>query len=141
MEENFYNPSYLLEGIYQVKRKSVYPLIEHHGIAVVGKLLEQLEFTDGKARVFHKTNLEIHKDIFNVNEWQRLEFVPTNQATQEIIRLKTALKKPTYDLLSSNCEHFSRFVMEGMAQSAQSQFVGFLTGSALMVWLSRNDYL
>lgn len=150
MEENFYNPNpprkimirhYLSEGIYQLKRRSVYPPFEHHGVAVVGKLLEQLGFTDDKSRVFHKTNLGIHTDIFNVNEWKRLKFVPTNQVNQEIMRLKTALKNPNYDLLFSNCEHFSRFVMEGTAQSAQVQTVATIAGSALLVWLSRNDYL
>ncbi|MDQ6787583.1 MAG: hypothetical protein M3033_12320 [Acidobacteriota bacterium] len=147
MDENFYNPNpprkiiirrYLSEGIYQVKRKSVYPLIEHYGVAIVGKHLEELRFTDGKSRVFHKTNLGIHIDFFNVNEWKTLKFVPANQVKLEIARLKIALKNQQKYSLLDNCEHFSQFVMEGIAQSTQVQNV-VVVGSLAALFLLSND--
>ncbi len=116
----------LPEGIYQIKRKSVYPIIEHHGVAVVGKQLEGLGFYDRVPRVFHRTDLGIQKDVFNVNEWERLKFVSANQAKQEMLRLKIALNNPQYDLFLNNCEHFSRFVMEGRKYSMQSQTAGLI---------------
>lgn len=146
MEEIFYNPSpprkiirhYLPEGIYQVKRKSVYPLIEYYGVAVIGKLLEQLGFSDGKSRVFHKTNLGIHADVFNINEWQRHKFVPANQVKQEIVRLKFALQNRQKYSLLDNCEHFSQFVTEGIAQSTQIQNV-VVVGGLTALFLLSND--
>jgi hypothetical protein len=147
MEENFYNPNpprkiiirrYLSEGIYQVKRKSVYPLIEHYGVVIVGKQLEQLGFDDGKSLVFHKTDLGINIELFNVKEWQRLKFVPANQVKQEMVRLKFALKNQQKYSLLDNCEHFSQFVMEGIAQSTQVQNVVFVGGLAALFLLS-ND--
>lgn len=149
MEKVFYNPNpprkiiirrYLSDGIYQVKRKSTYPLIEHYGVVVIGKHLESLGFYDKRPRVIHKTDLGICADFFNLSEWQRLKFVSVSQVDQEIMRIKVALKNPTYDLLLGNCEHFARFVMEGKEYSTQVQTVGIMAVSALaLIWLNDND--
>ncbi len=148
MESFFYYPNpprkirirrYLSDGIYQVKRKSTYPLIEHYGVVIIGKHLEHLGFYDKRPRVIHKTDLGICADFFNSSEWQRLKFVPASQVDQEIVRIKMALRNPTYYLLSSNCEHFARFVMEGEEYSTQVQTVEVLGGLALACILLRDN--
>ncbi|MDQ2747175.1 MAG: hypothetical protein M3T96_07955 [Acidobacteriota bacterium] len=125
------------DGIYQVKRKSTYPLIEHYGIIVVGKHLEELEFYDKRPRVIHKTDSGIHADFFNPNEWQSLKFIPANKVNQEIVRIKMSLRSPSYYLVSGNCENFSRFVMEGISYSTQVQNGVVMGGLVLALILSR----
>ena len=127
------------DGIYQVKRKSTYPLIEHYGVVVIGKHLEELGFYDKRPRVIHKTNLGIHADFFNSNEWQSLKFVPASKVNQEIVRIKTELRNPDYYFCLGNCENFSRFVMEGISYSTQIQNGVVIGGLVLALILSRDN--
>ncbi len=147
MEKIFYNPNSprkiiirhrLSEGIFLVKRKSVYPLIEHYGVIVIGRHLESLGFYDKRPRVIHKTDSGIYADVFNANEWQRLKFVPANQVNKEIVRIKIVLKSSTYHLFFRNCEHFARFVVEGIEYSTQVQ-IGFVAVTAAVILLNNSD--
>lgn len=126
------------DGIYHVKRKSTYPFIEHHGVVVIGKCLKELGFYDKKPRLIHKTDSGIHAEFFDSRDWQNLKFVPARQINQEIARITMALKNPTYCLLSNNCEHFARFVMEGIEYSTQVQLAVLATSAATLLWLN-ND--
>ena len=146
--QNHYHPNQALkiivrrfssDGIYHVKRKSTYPLIEHHGVVVIGKHLEELRFYDKKPRLIHKTDLGIHADFFDSRGWENLKFVPARQISQEIARIRVSLNNPTYYLLSSNCEHFARFVMEGEQYSTQVRLGVVAVSAAALLWLNNND--
>lgn len=128
------------EGIYLVKRKSVYtPLIEHYGIAVIGKYLKNFNPNWNRAKVIHKTNLGIHVDDFEPFGWEKVEKVTEANINQAVGRAGISLYD-AYSLISDNCEHFARFVTTGKKESSQVQnaVVASLAIGGLY-WLFKND--
>ncbi len=121
------------EGIYLVKRKSVYtPVIEHYGFAVVGKYLKYFDSSWNEPRVIHKTNIGIHADSFNLLYWEKVEKISETNIPQAIIRTRISVGN-AYNLLLDNCEHFARFVTTGKKESLQVQNV---VGFGLIGWLA-----
>lgn len=110
---------------------------------VCGKTLQKLGFHENRSIIIHKTD----KGIFPVwadisGEWYFVNggAVPLNHINQATNRINISLATPDYHLIFSNCEHFARFVTEGIAQSKQVQTVGVLAVSALaLIWLNDND--
>lgn len=123
------------EGIYLVKRKSVYTsAIEHYGFAVIGKYLKGFDSSWDEPKVIHKTNLGVHADFFNPWDWEKVEKISEHNISQIILRTKISMFN-TYDLLMDNCEHFARFAATGKKESSQVQNAVALIGLAgLFIW-------
>ena len=106
------------EGIYLVKRKSVYaPLIkEHYGFVVSGRFLKFFNLSENKAKVINKNDSGVFADDFDPFSWQVVYKMPENEIPLAILRTKLSLKD-RYNLLFDNCEHFARFVTTGNKES------------------------
>lgn len=127
----------LSDGIYQVKRKSDYPFMEHYGVVVSGRFLKNFGFSSYRTKVIHKTNVGVFADDYNYSDWQIIKKIPENQIPLAIMRARVSIDN-VYDLLIDNCEHFARFVTEGKKQSSQVQNFVVLGGIALTLILLRD---
>ena len=108
------------EGVYLVKRKSVYFDKDHYGFAVVGKFLKYFDSSWDRPKVIHKTNLGVHADPFEPFSWERIEKMSESDIRLAVLRTKISMND-AYDLLLDNCEHFARFVITGIKESSQIQ--------------------
>jgi hypothetical protein len=72
-------------------------------------------------RVFEKTQDGIQwRDIYaNDPAWQVITRIIDYRLESVLERLRTAQAWTRYDLVLSNCEHFARYVMEGVDRSSQ----------------------
>ncbi len=130
----------LRDGMYLVKRPIIdYKAGEHYGVMICGVTLRKLwspenHFPENRPIIIHKTD----QGIFPVStdtsgKWHLVNgaTVPPNQIDGAITRIKISLATPDYHLIFSNCEHFARFVTQGIAQSTQVQNVAVVVGLAL----------
>ena len=131
----------LKNGMVLVKRPTVYSKLgEHYGVMVCGKTLRKLGFPENRSIIIHKTDKGIVLDWADISgEWYFVNGVPLNQINEAINRINISLATPDYHLIFSNCEHFARFVTEGIAQSTQVQTVGVLSSLALAFILLRDN--
>jgi len=129
-----------MDGVYLIKRKSDYLAIEHYGVLVVGKPLGLLGYSNKSPLVFHLTDLGFQVDWLEIfGNPEVLGKVDSTQEMQAIKRLTFASNNLNRWHVGNNCEHFARFVAEGISQSTQVQTVGILGGLALALYCLR-DY-
>ena len=127
------------EGIYLVKRKSDVLVIEHYGVVIVGKLLQQLGFSEKHPLVFHLTEKGICVEWLELfGDFQLLGEVGQREISNALLRLKFAFNNPNFDLFSNNCEQFARYITEGYKHSTQLQNAGVLGGIALALIFLRD---
>lgn len=110
-------------------------IIDHFGVMIVGKPLRILGYSDESPLVFHLT------DRFQV-DWleafgkaELLGKVHPFQESQAINRLRFASNNLNHWQIKNTCEHFARFVAEGISQSIQLQNItalGLMGG--LFIW-------
>lgn len=122
----------LTDGIYLVKRKSDFLVIDHYGVMIVGKPLRILGYSDESPLVFHLMDVGFQVDwLETFGKSDVLRKVDSTQELQAINRLRFASNNLNHWRVKNNCEHFARFVAEGIAQSIQLQNVtalGLLAG-------------
>lgn len=136
---NFINSHNFDEGIYLVKRKSVItPVMEHYGIAILGKYLNYFDSSWKEPKVIHKTNLGVHADSFHSFDWEKVEKI-SNSTIYEVIMRTNLSQYDVYNLLVNNCEHFARFVTTGKKESSQVQNAFGLGLISLITYLVLRD--
>ena len=122
----------LTDGIYLVKRKSDFLVIDHYGVMIVGKPLRILGYSDESPLVFHLMDVGFQVDwLETFGKSDVLRKVDSTQELQAINRLRFASNNLNHWRVKNNCEYFARFVAEGIAQSIQLQNVtalGLLAG-------------
>jgi hypothetical protein len=137
----------LRNGMYLVKRPIIdYKAGEHYGVMICGKTLRKLRFPENRfpenrSIIIHKTDQGISPIWTDISgKWHLVNggTVLPNQIDEAITRIKISLATPNYHLIFSNCEHFARFVTQGIAQSTQVQNVVVVGGLAALFLLS-ND--
>lgn len=136
---NFVQSHHFEEGIFLVKRRSVYFLgKEHYGFAVTGKYLRYYDSSWNTPKVIHKTNLGVHADDFEPFGWEKVEKMPEEAIIQAVFRTRISLYD-AYHLLLDNCEHFARFVTTGKKVSLQVQNGIALGVIGLVIYLASRD--
>lgn len=129
----------LRNGMYLVKRPIIDVKVgEHYGVMVCGKTLKKIGLPETCAIIIHKTDKGISWSYMS-DEWYFVNGVPLNQLNDAISRINISLTTPNYHLIFSNCEHFARFVTEGIVQSTQVQTVGVLGGLAFLAYILSRD--
>ena len=125
----------LRNGVFLVKRPGMISGgYDHYGVLISGLALKKLGFDPRFPVVIHKTNEGI------VPEWVDYSagwtYVSATQSVDAAIdRLSNSLFDPSFHLIFKNCEHFARFVVEGIAESTQIQNLVGLGGIGLAIYL------
>ena len=133
----------LKNGMYLVKRPIIDSKVgEHYGVMICGKTLRKLGFPENRSIIIHKTDKGISPTWTDISgKWCLVDngSVPSNQIDEAVNRINISLATPNYYLFFSNCEHFARFVTQGVAQSTQVQNFAVGLGLAVAFFLSNND--
>ncbi|WP_345990159.1 lecithin retinol acyltransferase family protein [Sulfurimonas sp. HSL1-2] len=113
------------DGLYlavQPSEKNGIP-ISHYGVIDIGNILEHPESDGSHPIVIHQTPPSIRADwLGHTGNWDIIGKVTDTQ--KAIQRIKEALENPEYDLFGNNCEHFARYVTEGVKTSRQVFWAG-----------------
>ena len=110
----------LPDGLYWVKRKSQYPLIEHHGILVVGEPLQAFGIHNLEPIVVHQSYPGMRVEwASSTGSWYPIGQIPADHIPSALSRVSAAFAQPGYDLLSNNCEHVARYIAIGEKRSTQ----------------------
>jgi len=110
-------------GVVLIKRSGMKShAYDHYGVGICGSALKDLGFDPRCPVVFHKTNIGIIPDWADVSgDW---EYAGSAASVDDAVaRLRMKMSDHAYDLISKNCEHWARFIVEGTEQSTQVQTV------------------
>ncbi len=133
----------LRNGMYLVRRPIIDVKVgEHYGVMVCGKTLRKLGFPENRSIIIHKTDKGISPIWTDISgKWCLVNDgdVSPSRINEAVARIKVSLATPNYHLIFSNCEHFARFVTQGIAQSTQVQNVVVVGGLAAAFLLLSND--
>ncbi len=120
------------DGLYLVMQRSVGKGIDHYGILDIGNRLG-VRGADGiNPVIVHQSPSGITADwLQDTRAWHVLGKI-TDEA-YAIRRYHAALANPAYNLFGHNCEHFARFVANGVRESKQLQAAAWVAGLAALV--------
>jgi len=128
------------DGIFLVKRPGMISNgYDHYGVWICGSAHSKLGHDSRYPVVIHKTDSGIAPVWADFSgEWS---FVASSGSVDAaLFRLQSAQYDSTFDLIFKNCEHFARFVVEGIEQSTQIQnIVGLGTVCFALYLLSDRD--
>lgn len=130
----------LPDGLYLAKRPALsVKVVEHYGVIDIGNRLGYpLPPQTGDNPVVVHQCAEGLKAEFLSGTWNvELRIEDESGATA---RIQTAMATPNYDLFGNNCEHFARFVANGVRESKQLQAAAIVSLAAFAIWgLSGED--
>lgn len=125
----------LQDGLYLLRQSAQKPGIHHYGILDVGNRIGHPQVSGQQPVVIHQTPPTIRIDwLPNTGQWEIHQRI-TNEA-EAVQRINQAFSMPSYDLFGNNCEHFARFVANGVRESTQLQAAGVVAGLAALVWFA-----
>jgi len=111
--------------------------IEHFGIMDVGNRLRLEGIDSSRPVIVHQTPPRIRAESIRGDaEWTVVEKITDEEAAR--MRLLSALKKPSYDVIDHNCEQFAWFVAQDERKSPQLSsyaVAGVVAGAVTLLFL------
>ncbi len=108
----------LQDALYLVVQHSPAKGVDHYGILDVGNNLGYPSALEPV--VIHQSPPAIRADwLSTTGSWSIVGRIVDTAGG--LLRLRSALASPNYDLLGNNCEHFARYVACGRRESSQVQ--------------------
>ncbi|PIX17870.1 hypothetical protein CO110_00130 [Candidatus Desantisbacteria bacterium CG_4_9_14_3_um_filter_40_11] len=116
------------------KSKTKPNLIDHYGILDIGNILNHPQGNGEMPIVIHQAIPYVRIDwLMSTGCWETIGKVKDSEIENAKIRIRKAIKNPSYNLFGNNCEHFARYVVAGIRESKQLQTaVGVATVGTLL---------
>lgn len=127
----------VVKGLYLLKQRSTDKGVDHYGIGV--GCIHAWKLGAGP---FHPVVVDLAPPSVRVSRWEIGVWDVLERILDEdgaIERLVAARRRPRYDVLENNCEHFARYVATGKRESRQLQNAVVLASGVLLTFLVLRD--